>query len=119
WPPASTRPHTGSCAGMRIVFLTARFRYQARLPDGYLVGKRLAHIVDRQSSDRRARQRLHLDACTVMDFANAVDTRPTIIIHGDRNAAVVEPQRMTKWNQVMRPLRAHHAGHDCSGENRA
>src|SRR3954470_2186864 len=101
-PPASTRPKRGGLmAGSTDIPLAAAFFDEPRFGDDDVVRQRLAHVVDRQRRNARPSQCLHLDSSLVMHGYRAANDS-IVAIHIDGELAVLDAERMTERDQLVR-----------------
>src|SRR5688572_25775055 len=99
-PPASTNPNNGASAD---IALASALLDQPRFRDHDVMRQRLAHVVNRQRRNTGSSESLHLDARLVMHGHRAPNHR-VIAIHIDGERALLDSQRMTKRNQLVRAL---------------
>lgn len=77
-----------------------------------------AHVIDGQCRDTGSGECFHLNTGPMVNLATTVNNR-IVVIHTNRNLAIVQAKRMTERNQFVSSFRRHYTRNDCRGKNRS
>ena len=103
-------PVADHCSAWQIALAAALFD-QLRLRDHDVVRQRLAHVVDRSAATLApVSASISTPVLWWTDTVQRIDR--IVAVHVDRELAVLDAERMTERNQLVRALRRHHAGND-------